>query len=162
MFLDEENLDDAQNEDLLTGIELMYFAYRGFTSDPDKILSEYGYGRAHHRVVHFIKGHEGLRVNDLLAILGITKQSLNRVLRQLIENGMVEQHVGEKDRRERRLYLTEKGHGFESDLAVVQQARLREAFAQAGPEAVKGFRQVLKALMDEDQKAHFSKRIERG
>ena len=96
-------------DQLLLGIELMYFAYRGFTSDPDKILENYTYGRAHHRAIHFIKRNRGLKVNDLLNILGITKQSLNRVLRQLIDDGLVESRVGQKDRRERRLYLTEAG-----------------------------------------------------
>ena len=162
MHLEGEPLDKVEDDDLLTGIELMYFAYRGFTSDPDKILAKYGYGRAHHRVVHFINGHEGLRVNDLLAILGITKQSLNRVLRHLIDDGLVEQRIGEQDKRERRLFLTENGRAFEQDLAEVQQARLREAYAQSGADAVKGFRQVLKALMDEDQMEHFSKPVDRG
>ena len=75
------------------GIELMYFAYKGFTSDPDLILQNYSYGRAHHRAVHFINRRKGLKVNDLLDILGITKQSLNRVLRQLIDDGLVESRV---------------------------------------------------------------------
>ena len=101
------------DEQLLQGIELMFFAYKGFTSDPDKILSEYGYGRAHHRAIHFINRSDAITVNGLLTILGVTKQSLNRVLRQLIDDGMVDSQVGVEDRRQRHLHLTEKGQALE-------------------------------------------------
>ena len=90
-------------------IELMFFAYRDFTSDPDAILAERGFGRAHHRVLHFVSRYPGLRVADLLEILKITKQSLARVLKQLIEEGFIEQRSGPVDRRERLLYTTAQG-----------------------------------------------------
>ena len=88
------------DEQLKKGIEAMFFAYRGFTADPDRILENYGYGRAHHRAVHFIKRSPGTTVSNLLSILGVTKQSLNRVLRTLVEEGLVEARVGARDKRE--------------------------------------------------------------
>lgn len=138
------------DEQLLQGIELMFFAYRGFTSDPDRILADYDYGRAHHRALHFIRRREGLTVNDLIEILGVSKQSLNRVLRQLRDDGLVEQSVGTTDRRQRNLALTEKGRVLENSLSVAQQTRVRRAFQAAGAEAVAGFRTVLENMLDED------------
>ena len=140
-------LTDAQ---LRRGIEAMFFAYRGFTADPDRILAQHGYGRAHHRAVHFINRWPGTTVNNLLTILGVTKQSLNRVLRTLIEDGLVESRVGTRDRRERHLFLTETGRTLERALSDAQTARMRDAFRRAGPEAVAGFRRVLEEMMDED------------
>lgn len=142
------------DEQLLQGIELMFFAYKGFTSDPDRILGEFGYGRAHHRAVHFINRWSGLTVNDLIDILGVTKQSLNRVLRQLIEDQLVESRVGTEDKRQRNLYLTLAGEALEKELATAQQARVRKAFSAAGPEAVQGFREVLENMIDDGQTAH--------
>ncbi len=141
-------------EQLLQGIELMFFAYKGFTSDPDRILEEYGYGRAHHRAIHFINRRPGLTVNELLDILGVTKQSLNRVLRQLVDEGLVESRVGLEDRRQRNLRLTQKGKDLEAQLATAQQARMRKAYSAAGPDAVVGFREVLENMIDEGQAAH--------
>ena len=101
-------LTDAQ---LRRAIEAMFFAYRGFTADPDRILAERGYGRAHHRAMHFIGRSPGTTVNNLLSILAVTKQSLNRVLRTLVQDGLVESRVGQRDRRERHLTLTDDGSG---------------------------------------------------
>ncbi len=145
-------LTDAQ---LRRGIEAMFFAYRGFTADPDRILEQYGYGRAHHRAVHFINRWPGTRVNDLLTVLGVTKQSLNRVLRTLIEDGLVDSRVGTRDRRERHLTLTDKGRALERALSDAQTARMRDAFRRAGPDAVVGFRRVLEEMMDEDLRRLF-------
>ncbi len=97
------------DEQLRKGIEAMFFAYRGFTADPDRILADKEYGRAHHRAIHFIHRCPGTTVNNLLSILGVTKQSLNRVLRTLIEDGLVESRVGRQDKRERHLHLTPAG-----------------------------------------------------
>lgn len=152
-----ETLLFLTDEQLRQGIEAMFFAYRGFTADPDKILEEHGYGRAHHRAVHFINGAPGTTVNNLLNILGVTKQSLNRVLRTLIEDGLVESHVGQKDRRERHLFLTETGKDLEAKLTVAQQHRMRAAYRQAGPDAVSGFRRVLEAMMDPELLQAYSK-----
>ena len=145
-----ENLLFLTDEQLRKGIEAMFFAYRGFTADPDRILSEYGYGRAHHRALHFINRTHGTNVNSLLNVLGVTKQSLNRVLRTLIEDGLVESRVGRADRRERHLFLTQKGRDLERALSEAQRDRMRAAYRAAGPQAVAGFRQVLEAMMDED------------
>lgn len=149
-----ESLLFLTDDQLLQGIELLFFAYRGFTSDPDRILQNHTYGRAHHRAIHFIHRRPGTTVNSLLDILGVTKQSLNRVLRQLIDDGLVTSKVGEKDRRERHLFLTENGQKLESDLSSTQRKRLRAAYKQAGPDAVQGFRKVLENIMDPEMRQH--------
>jgi len=152
-----EGLLFLTDEQLRQGIEAMFFAYRGFTADPDRILAELAYGRAHHRAVHFVNRVPGTTVNNLLAILGVTKQSLNRVLRTLIADGLVESRVGNIDKRERHLFLTEDGHVLETRLSDAQRARMRAAFRVAGPEAVAGFRQVLEAMMDSDMRYAYGK-----
>ncbi|WP_323765917.1 MarR family winged helix-turn-helix transcriptional regulator [Marinovum sp.] len=150
-----EQLLYLTDEQLRQGIEAMFFAYRGFTADPDRILDELSYGRAHHRAVHFINCAPGTTVNNLLSILGVTKQSLNRVLRTLIADGLVESRVGRLDKRERHLYLTEEGKALEAQLSDAQRARMRAAYRKAGPEAVAGFRQVLEAMMDADMRRNY-------
>lgn len=150
-----ENLLFLTDEQIRKGIEAMYFAYRAFTADPDRILENYAYGRAHHRAIHFINREPGLTVNALLATLGVTKQSLNRVLRTLIEDGLVEARVGRRDKRERNLHLTEKGKALERELSDAQRARMRAAYRAAGPVAVAGFRQVLEAMMDPEIRRQF-------
>jgi len=144
-----ENLLYLTDVQLRQGTEAMFFAYRGFTADPDKILEQFGYGRAHHRAIHFIQVAPGSTVNNLLSILGITKQSLNRVLRTLIADGLVESHVGKEDRRERHLLLTDTGRTLEKELSTAQHERMRDAFRKAGPDAVVGFRKVLESMMDQ-------------
>jgi DNA-binding MarR family transcriptional regulator len=141
------------DDQLRQGIELMFFAYRGFTADPDRLLAEHDYGRAHHRAIHFINRKPGLTVNELLAILAVTKQSLNRVLRQLVEDGLVESRVGAVDRRQRNLHLTATGQALERELSEAQRRRVRAAFSSAGPDAVQGFRKVLEQMIDPDQRA---------
>ena len=143
-----ENLLFLTDEQLRKGIEAMFFAYRGFTADPDRILDNYAYGRAHHRALHFINRVPGTNVNQLLEILGVTKQSLNRVLRTLIADGLVESRVGNRDKRERHLSLTEKGKALERELSDAQRARMRAAFRAAGPDAVAGFKLVLEHMME--------------
>ena len=150
-----QNLLFLTDEQLRKGIEAMFFAYRGFTADPDRILEARGYGRAHHRALHFIHRAPGTTVNNLLAILGVTKQSLNRVLRSLIDDGLVVSRIGVKDRRERHLSLTDKGLELERALSDAQRARMRAAYRAAGPAAVAGFRQVLEAMMDDEQLAQY-------
>ncbi len=157
-----ESLLFLTDDQLRKGIEAMFFAYRGFTADPDRILAEKGYGRAHHRAIHFINRSPGTTVNNLLSILGVTKQSLNRVLRTLVEDGLVESRVGERDRRERHLTLTEDGRALEAHLSDAQRKRMRAAFRTAGPEAVSGFRQVLEAMMDADMHRHYTRLKEAG
>ncbi|MEM6824631.1 MAG: MarR family transcriptional regulator [Pseudomonadota bacterium] len=153
-----EGLLFLTDEQLRKGIEAMFFAYRGFTADPDRILIEYAYGRAHHRALHFINRFPGTTVNNLLDILGVTKQSLNRVLRTLVADGHVESVIGKRDRRERHLRLTDRGIDLERALSDAQRRRMRAAYRRAGPEAVQGFRQVLEAMMDADMKRHFTEK----
>ncbi|GHC55750.1 MarR family winged helix-turn-helix transcriptional regulator [Neogemmobacter tilapiae] len=150
-----ENLLYLTDEQLRKGVEAMFFAYRGFTADPDRILEKRDFGRAHHRAVHFIHRSPGTTVSNLLAILGVTKQSLNRVLRALVEQGLVEQRVGKRDKRERHLHLTPAGVALERELSDAQRARMRAAYRAAGPQAVAGFRQVLEAMMDGEQRRQY-------
>ena len=157
-----ENLLFLTDEQLRQGIEAMFFAYRGFTADPDRILSDLAYGRAHHRAVHFINRAPGTTVNNLLNILGVTKQSLNRVLRKLISDGLVESRVGKSDKRERHLFLTENGRMLERRLSDAQRARMRTAFREAGPDAVAGFRTVLEAMIDKEMKRSYINLQESG
>lgn len=157
-----ESLLFLTDEQLRKGIEAMFFAYRGFTADPDRILENYSYGRAHHRALHFINRSPGTTVNNLLSILGVTKQSLNRVLRALIEDDLVESRVGRRDKRERHLHLTEKGSVLERDLSEAQRNRMRVAFRAAGPEAVSGFRQVLEAMMDAEMRRQYNRLKDAG
>ncbi len=150
-----EGLLYLTDEQLRKGIEAMFFAYRGFTADPDRILESHAYGRAHHRALHFINRRPGTTVNNLLSILGVTKQSLNRVLRTLIRDGLVQSRVGTRDKRERHLYLTRAGEALERELSGAQRNRMRAAYRSAGPDAVQGFRQVLEAMMDPPIRRHF-------
>ena len=126
----------------------MFFAFKGFTADPDKILENYSYGRGHHRAIHFINQYPGTTVNNLLEILGVKKQSLNRVLKTLIDDGLVNIVIGKNDKRERNLSLTDKGAILEKNLSTAQRTRMRLAYKAAGPEAVSGFRTVLKYIID--------------
>jgi DNA-binding MarR family transcriptional regulator len=154
-FQGGENLLFLTDEQLRQGIEAMFFAYRGFTADPDRILATMAYGRAHHRAIHFISRSPGTTVNNLLNILGVTKQSLNRVLRTLVEDGLVDSRVGKADKRERHLFLTDAGEALERKLSDAQRARMRAAYRAAGPEAVAGFRQVLEAMMEPELRRRY-------
>lgn len=145
--------DQPDEAAVLELIELLFFAYRDFTADPDAILEEYGFGRAHHRVIHFVGRNPGLRVTELLSILRITKQSLGRVLKQLIEQGFVEQREGSTDRRQRLLYLTDKGSELARRLARPQIERVAAAISAAGAEGKTTYRQVLYNLIDEQDRA---------
>ncbi|MGE5505762.1 MAG: MarR family winged helix-turn-helix transcriptional regulator [Actinomycetota bacterium] len=147
-----------REEELRQGIELLFFAYRDFTAEPDAILSDYGFGRAHHRVIYFVGRHPGITVSELLTILRITKQSLSRVLGQLVEEDFIVQRPGQRDRRQRLLELTEKGIELERQLTERQRARIARAYRDAGAEAVEGFRKVLLGLIDEADRGRFPPR----
>ncbi len=149
LFLREEELRQA--------MELLFFAYRDFTGEPDQILVEYGFGRAHHRVIYFVGRHPGITVSELLAILRITKQSLSRVLGQLVREGFVVQRPGVRDRRQRLLELTEKGWELERRLSERQRSRIARAYREAGVEAVEGFRQVLLGMIDSPDRKRFER-----
>ena len=138
-----------RKEILRRGIELLFYAYRDFTSEADSILSEIGLGRAHHRVLYFVGKYSGMTVSDLLSILRITKQSLSRVLSHLITEGYVRQQIGDTDKRQRLLFLTSKGSALEARLTDIQSKRFANAYLQSGASDVAGFEQVLNALLDE-------------
>jgi DNA-binding MarR family transcriptional regulator len=141
---------------LLEFAELLFFAYRDFTRDPDAILKDFGFGRAHHRVLHFVNRHSGLRVADLLDILNITKQSLSRVLKQLIDKGYIVQRAGRSDRRERLLFPTDKGRALAERLAAPQSVRLAEAIKAAGPGAEAILRRFLEAMVNAEERPKVS------
>ena len=157
-----ESLLFLTDDQLRKGIEAMFFAYRGFTADPDLILENHAYGRAHHRAIHFINRSPGTTVNNLLDILGVTKQSLNRVLRTLVQDGLVDSRIGTRDKRERHLYLTGAGETLERELSEAQRTRMRAAYRAAGPDAVQGFRQVLEQIMDPHVRKFLNTQSERG
>jgi DNA-binding MarR family transcriptional regulator len=129
-------------------IELFFFAYRDFVSDPDAILEKSGFGRAHHRVVHFVNRNPGMTVADLLDTLKITKQSLARVLKQLIDSGYIRQVAGPEDRRQRKLYPTKSGRELALALAEPQSRRIERAFGGATPEAREGVKAFLRGMRD--------------
>jgi DNA-binding MarR family transcriptional regulator len=157
-----ESGEDYLSEGALReGIELLFYAYRYFTSDPDAILARYGFGRAHHRVLHFVGGNPGITVADLLVILRITKQSLSRVLSALVRDGYIVQKPGPNDRRQRRLHLTDKGVALEAELSRVQQARVAKALREAGPDAVRAYRKVLAGLIDDAERDAILRSIHR-
>jgi DNA-binding MarR family transcriptional regulator len=145
-----------REEELRQGIELLFFAYRDFTGEPDQMLARYGFGRAHHRVIYFVGRHPEITVSELLAILRITKQSLSRVLGQLVRDSFITQRPGPQDRRQRLLELTDKGRALERELSENQRARIARAYREAGAEAVEGFRTVLRNLIDEEDRQRFA------
>jgi DNA-binding MarR family transcriptional regulator len=140
-------------------IELLFFAYRDFVADADQVLVGYGFGRAHHRVLHFVDRNPGLRVRDLLEILKITKQSLARVLKALIDGGFIRREAGASDRREKRLFTTEKGHALARRLAFLQSARIARAVAAVGPDAAGTARAFLLAMVDPHEREAIAARI---
>ncbi|MEM7461960.1 MAG: MarR family transcriptional regulator [Pseudomonadota bacterium] len=116
----------------ITNIELLFFAYRDFTADPDRMLKRLGFGRAHHRALYFVNRNPGMTVADLISILDITKQSLARVLRQLIESGYIRQVEGDADRRQRLLYPTPAGRELILELSAPQSRRIDKAMKKLG------------------------------
>jgi DNA-binding MarR family transcriptional regulator len=131
MSLPEER-PGRESEPAWDVIELLFFAYRDFVSDPDEVLAKFGFGRAHHRVLHFVNRNPGMKVAELLDILKITKQSLGRVLKQLVDQGYVLQKEGANDRRQRLLYVTAKGEALAMRLAGLQTGRINHALAELG------------------------------
>ncbi len=129
-------------------IELLFFAYRDFVGDPDRILADYGFGRAHHRVLHFVQRRPGLTIAELLDILQITKQSLNRVLKELVEKGYIEQRTGRQDKRQRHLHTTPSGQDLALRLVRLQAKRINRALEGAPPEAAAIAARYLAALID--------------
>jgi DNA-binding MarR family transcriptional regulator len=133
-------------------IELLFFAYRDFVGDADEMLHKIGFGRAHHRVLHFVNRNPGMKVADLLDILNITKQSLGRVLKQLVDQGYVVQKEGAQDRRQRLLYVTPKGEALALKLAGLQTVRFKRAIGELGPGTHEAARRFLTAMIDVDNR----------
>jgi DNA-binding MarR family transcriptional regulator len=131
-------------------IELLFFAYRDFVGDADHELEAFGFGRAHHRVLHFVHRYAGLKVADLLDVLRITKQSLGRVLKQLLDDGYIVQKTGSSDRRQRLLFATAKGEALVAKLAGLQTDRIDRALRDLGPSGTETVRQFLRAMIDQD------------
>jgi DNA-binding MarR family transcriptional regulator len=144
-----------RDDDLRQGIELLFFAYRDFTAKADETLLQYGFGRAHHRVIYFVGRNPGMTVSELLDILKITKQSLSRVLGQLVRQGFIVQRHGTTDRRQRLLHLTDRGTDLERKLTEDQRALVAKAYRSAGAEAVEGFRKVLLGMINEVDRERF-------
>jgi DNA-binding MarR family transcriptional regulator len=131
-------------------IELLFFAYRDFVGDADHELEAFGFGRAHHRVMHFVHRYPGLKVADLLDVLRITKQSLGRVLKQLLDEGYIVQKTGNNDRRQRLLYATPKGEALVGKLASLQTKRINRALEDIAPQDAEVVRRFLRAMIDRD------------
>ena len=147
---------------LLDLVELLFFAYRDFTREPDKILDDFGFGRAHHRVLHFVNRHPGMRVADLLEILKITKQSLGRVLKQLVDEGFVVQEAGKTDRRERLLYPTMRGRELAEQLSAPQIRRIARAVEASGSQAQACIETFLHQMIREADREHVTRLLETG
>jgi len=135
-------------------IELIFFGYRDFVGEPDRVLARYGFGRAHHRVLHFVNRNPGLTIAALLDVLCITKQSLARVLKELIDGGFVMQQAGADDRRQRLLRLTPQGADLANELAERQGRRIAEALREAGPEGREAVERFLTGLIEPAQRDH--------
>jgi DNA-binding MarR family transcriptional regulator len=131
-------------------IELLFFAYRDFVGDADHELEAFGFGRAHHRVLHFVHRYPGLKVADLLDVLRITKQSLGRVLKQLLDESYIVQKTGNSDRRQRLLYVTPKGEALVARLAGLQTTRINRALESISPDDAETVRRFLRAMIDRD------------
>ena len=143
-------------------IELLFFAYRDFVSDPDEALARFGFGRAHHRVLHFVNRNPGMKVAELLDILKITKQSLGRVLKQLVDQGYVLQKEGANDRRQRLLFVTAKGETLAMRLAGLQTGRINHALAELGPNAHDAACRFLAAMINAENRDEVLRLIARA
>jgi DNA-binding MarR family transcriptional regulator len=143
-------------------IELLFFAYRDFVQEADAVLERYGFGRAHHRVLHFVSRNPGLKVAELLTILKITKQSLGRVLRDLVEQGFVEAAEGEQDRRQRLLRVTARGEKLALELATLQTRRIETALAAAGPGAHEAAVKFLTAMINGEERDAVARLVEKA
>jgi len=148
--------NETELEGLRQSIELLFLAYRDFTAEPDEILSRSGFGRAHHRVIYFVGRNPGMTVSKLLDILQITKQSLARVLRQLVDEGFIEKRLDQKDGRRRLLYLLAKGSEIEILLTTLQAERISIAFNQVGKDAESVFKDVLRGIINEKDRGRVS------
>src|SRR6185503_15203545 len=150
------------NEPVWDVIELLFFAYRDFIGDPDDVLAKFGFGRAHHRVLHFVNRNPGMKVAELLDVLKITKQSLGRVLKQLIDEGYIVQKEGANDRRQRLLYVSAAGEALAMKLAGMQTARIARVLAELGPGGRDHARRFLAGMIDAEDRDQVLRLIARA
>lgn len=151
--------DEAAPRPMYDLIELFFFAYRDFIGDADRILERYEFGRAHHRVLHFVNRRPGMTIAELLGILKITKQSLNRVLKELLAQQFVEARMGARDRRQRLLYAAPRGRQLALELALLQSARFERALAGLPDNARKKAVAFLLAVIDPDDRAQIEQSV---
>ncbi|RAH99512.1 MarR family transcriptional regulator [Acuticoccus sediminis] len=161
-MVDLKKSQSPDGELALALIEGMFFGYRDFVGIADERLAELGYGRAHHRVLHFVDRHPGLTVGELLGILKVTKQGVSRILKTLVDDGLIEVRAGEFDRREKRLQTTEAGHRLAREVVRIQSERIEAAIKAAGPGARETVFAFLTALVDDDDRNAVLRRIEGG
>ena len=135
-------------------IELMFFAYRDFTLGPDEVLEKLKFGRAHHRIIYFVGKKEKITIKDLLSILQITKQSLSRVLTQLVKEKYIFLSTG-NDKRTKNLSLTKKGHELENNLSTIQINKIRNIIKKANEKDINGFKIMLYEMINNKNKAKF-------
>lgn len=140
--------EESGTHDYKDAIELMFFSYRDFISDPDAILQKHGFGRAHHRVLHFVGCNPGLSIANLLDILRVTKQSLARILRDLIDEGYINQKIGILDRRKRLLFLTAKGHKLHDSLIAPQISRFEQVTAEVDTATFNSWKEVMRLMIN--------------
>jgi DNA-binding MarR family transcriptional regulator len=157
-----EERPGSESEPAWDIIELLFFAYRDFVGDPDEVLAKFQFGRAHHRVLHFVNRNPGMKVAELLDILKITKQSLGRVLKQLVDQGYVLQKEGANDRRQRLLYVTAKGEALAMRLAGLQTERIAHALAELGPNAHDAACRFLAAMINTENRDEVLRLIARA
>ena len=135
-------------------IELIFFSYRDFTAGPDKILEKINFGRAHHRVIYFVGKQKKITIKELLSILQITKQSLSRVLNQLVKEKFILVSTG-IDKRTKNLSLTKKGEDLEKELSTIQINKIRNVLKQFNEKDINGFKKILYAMIEEKNKKKF-------
>ncbi len=149
--------DETENQEFVDAIELMFFAYRDFIADSDIILERHGFGRAHHRVLHFVSRNVGISIAELLDILQITKQSLARVLRDLLDKGYIEQRIGSHDRRQRLLYPSERGRKLHGQLMAPQQKRFRHVQKEIGKPAFDDWKKTMLLVINRKERKNIDK-----
>jgi len=141
-------MKNTRKDELNLALEAIHFGYRALTAKPDERLAEMAYSRVHHRVLYFIGRHPQSSINELLDVMGVSKQYLNRPLRQLTEDGYVKVKADTIDKRVKRVSLTKKGLKLETELSGDQRKRFEKVFKQAGPQAEAGWRKVMTLLVD--------------
>ncbi len=157
--VEARKLQEAEQHPRHDLIELLFFAYRDFIGDPDDILADFGFGRAHHRILYFVERNPGIRISDLLDLLRITKQSLGRVLKELVDADYIEQRTGSNDRRQRLLYTTPKGQHLITDLSLIQTRRISHALAELPDDSAEIIREFLLKMITPDSRPDVINRL---